>query len=1048
MYSPSLTKQQSKVTSTRVTPPSCATQSTLFQMGLTSRDKEGFPHDPADLKYLGVLTLHKERGSSYSLPLYFKEAEEVNQASELMRAEWAKEESDPDELKVAKQNKDEANAVVQVRKGDIDACLKAHRIAKQGMSHTKQDHVEDIDNYVKWQDIRNACESLLSGYAAYLELRKNELRKNARKGKQKEPPSSVPLDGGDSSGMEPDVVLVETRGGVMEPLDDVFGGGGKSKLAKGLKHKKYTLKHPPRTAKKLERKVTTKMWDDMLARPWTHKDGSSVHSGSDKFNHGLSLSNEGTCSIVRCGVCGSDDVDWRKLGQHLATKCHTLALPTWREGRRLHQQNLEAVPAAHTRVATVGQSLTAETQVFRLMTLYTALRANKSMGQLKIERPFLLHLRGIDMGEPKDLNRIVGPILHEMLLSKVQELVKECYAQFGTTTDGSPSVASAEAVAIRLVRKKTLEVFDLLIHVGLYAKSLNADQLVHGILFAIRSKAQLDTKDWRTAMVDGASTNTCAIRTVAERTSSKPSRRRCSPHTFSIMGGHFDVPHAEQARQEWNSVIMHPGAATLHFHKLFGQMPQRSSGPRWWLRWMQSHQLTSIGLQKIITQLLPTCIAQGWSKASSEKLAGHEAIWIAFAIVEMAALADAGKAFVHATYQLEGNDPLILSAYRVFDRLDEIVNNGVQELPLVLTTECAENAAGLIGAERELQSAPIRILQEQFDAALGIVGGIEERLLELDPPASRSRRRRPERFRDDLSNEDEIVLQTLRYSLVDAEDDALIIRGQLDEAILTRNYWEEQATAKSKDDFIAHARKAVQPAFGYYTATFQTEAGDMNGVRMMCEAAKIFDPFFLKASSIATIELLVDLLKYYEYPEFDDSTFLEALKKEIEPAIADAKLLYDWESDKGSQQYTRRAARRKNRRNRQKSLSCSDTDTNNEDNNEDDEMLDDEDEAGTMNVEDTYDSWMDDPGERSRRILCWWQTRMVEVKTNKFPAFKTALRLVLLTQLSSAFVERVFSRLERATRGKPNIYEDTLNMRILLRTNGDRIKLFPFLHAP
>jgi hypothetical protein len=118
-------------------------------MGLTSRDKEGFPHDPADLKYLGVLTLHKERGSSYSLPLYFKEAEEVNQASELMRAEWAKEESDPDELKVAKQNKDEANAVVQVRKGDIDACLKAHRIAKQGMSHTKQNHVEDIENYVK-----------------------------------------------------------------------------------------------------------------------------------------------------------------------------------------------------------------------------------------------------------------------------------------------------------------------------------------------------------------------------------------------------------------------------------------------------------------------------------------------------------------------------------------------------------------------------------------------------------------------------------------------------------------------------------------------------------------------------------------------------------------------------------------------------------------------------------------------------------------------------------------------------------------------------------
>jgi hypothetical protein len=52
-------------------------------------------------------------------------------------------------------------------------------------------------------------------------------------------------------------------------------------------------------------------------------------------------------------------------------------------------------------------------------------------------------------------------------------------------------------------------------------------------------------------------------------------------------------------------------------------------------------------------------------------------------------------------------------------------------------------------------------------------------------------------------------------------------------------------------------------------------------------------------------------------------------------------------------------------------------------------------------------NWTDDAGEYSERIWQWWKARRHE-----FPAHALALRLVVLAQLSSCSVERVFSKLK------------------------------------
>ena len=77
--------------------------------------------------------------------------------------------------------------------------------------------------------------------------------------------------------------------------------------------------------------------------------------------------------------------------------------------------------------------------------------------------------------------------------------------------------------------------------------------------------------------------------------------------------------------------------------------------------------------------------------------------------------------------------------------------------------------------------------------------------------------------------------------------------------------------------------------------------------------------------------------------------------------------------------------------------------------------------------------WKTDDGEYSCRIWEWWKSRV-----NKFPYFSRALRLVVLSQLSSCSVERVFSRLqliEQICGG--GMLEDHLEMRLFQQCNGN-----------
>ena len=153
------------------------------------------------------------------------------------------------------------------------------------------------------------------------------------------------------------------------------------------------------------------------------------------------------------------------------------------------------------------------------------------------------------------------------------------------------------------------------------------------------------------------------------------------------------------------------------------------------------------------------------------------------------------------------------------------------------------------------------------------------------------------------------------------------------------------------------------------------------------------------AEVVTVLNPLANQLKFFGYTRFTEE-FIDKLKMELPKIVEEANKDHDLDKIVPSMQYKSRMEKRI----RKKKLD-----------------------------KDTVLDWKFDDGEYSCRIWEWWRARIV-----KFPFLGLALRLVVLCQLSSCSVERVFSRLKLIQElCGGGMLEDTLDMRLFFQCNGD-----------
>ena len=223
--------------------------------------------------------------------------------------------------------------------------------------------------------------------------------------------------------------------------------------------------------------------------------------------------------------------------------------------------------------------------------------------------------------------------------------------------------------------------------------------------------------------------------------------------------------------------------------------------------------------------------------------------------------------------------------------------------------------------------------------------------------------------------------------------------------------WKKEFPYRTTEQLLEYGKVLLHSATEYYNKVFLWTSGDSYQTRRMAEAAQLFNPVWLaetikdEADIINILYPLADMLKSFGYKRITDN-LIKQLKKEMNDVVEEARnYSHDLDNIKSSKPYQTRMQKRIVR---------------------------------AKLPEGTVLDWKDDSGEYATRIWKWWKGRR-----HKFKVHALVLRLIVLTQLSSCNVERVFSQLELIRqRCGEKMLDDLAELRIFLQCNGNLDDLY------
>ena len=168
------------------------------------------------------------------------------------------------------------------------------------------------------------------------------------------------------------------------------------------------------------------------------------------------------------------------------------------------------------------------------------------------------------------------------------------------------------------------------------------------------------------AMHDRASSNEVAMRTI-KVLYHKLIDIGCYSHTIDHVGEKFHTPHLAEFMRLWISLFSHSPRTQFAWKELTGKSMASYSDTRWWSRWEVCNQVL-LQFGDVHSFLLSH---PDFSPVTTSKLLDildntQKATYLQ---LELAAIIDCGEKFVKATYNLEGDGPLVFQCYQILSEL-------------------------------------------------------------------------------------------------------------------------------------------------------------------------------------------------------------------------------------------------------------------------------------------------------------------------------------------------------------------------------------------
>ena len=292
-----------------------------------------------------------------------------------------------------------------------------------------------------------------------------------------------------------------------------------------------------------------------------------------------------------------------------------------------------------------------EVRVYRVKVVTTFLKAGVPLSKLDTLRE-LLEENVYRLSDSTNIYSLI-PFIRQQEQASIQKEISG--KNVSVIFDGSTHVCEALAIILRFVGDQ-YQIQQRAVRVMLLGKSLTGEELAHQLIVCLSTELGIKPDLLVAAMRDRASVNSVAMRTLSI-VFPNVLDIGCFSHTLDHVGEKFKTPILDEFIKVW--INMFSRSPKILWRTKTGLPAPTYSPTRWWSKWeVIKHLHDTFGdiLSFVEHEDLPP------SRLKLQQILNDPPKNRKLQ-VELAITVDVGEPFVKATYRLEGDGPLVLSAY-------------------------------------------------------------------------------------------------------------------------------------------------------------------------------------------------------------------------------------------------------------------------------------------------------------------------------------------------------------------------------------------------
>lgn len=369
---------------------------------------------------------------------------------------------------------------------------------------------------------------------------------------------------------------------------------------------------------------------------------------------------------IFCEACREEiSVKRSTILNHIKAQKHQAGKERLSQKKQREQDLAEMLQAYDDKNHPVGETLNMNTRVFRVKVLTAFLKGGIAINKIDCFKS-ILEESAYKLTDRSNMAQLIPVVRQEEIRNTREELTGR---EISIVFDGTTRLGEALVLIIRFLDSEW-KIQQRLVRFLLLAKSLSGEEVAREIISVLAREYGVATELPVATMRDRASVNNVAVRTI-KVIFPNILDIGCFSHTLDHLEEKFNTPVLDKFMKHWISLFAHSPQAKLIWKDRTGKSPKTYSPTRWWSKWECIKEDLFLAYPHVTAFLADLTANRNIAPATTRKLLDIIANSEAKLKIEIAATVDAGEPFVKKTYSLEGDGPLVVTAY---DSITELEN--------------------------------------------------------------------------------------------------------------------------------------------------------------------------------------------------------------------------------------------------------------------------------------------------------------------------------------------------------------------------------------